>query len=84
MALAMIIQQKITPTANVDPAQARMMMIMPVMMTFLFLSYPSGLALYWLTGSVIGVARQVVINKYWSPQTETKLARSGTNEPRGA
>src|SRR6185436_5876156 len=64
MAVAMIIQQKLTPTANVDPAQAKMMMIMPVMMTFLFLSYPSGLALYWLTGSVIGVARQVFINKY--------------------
>jgi YidC/Oxa1 family membrane protein insertase len=81
MAVAMIIQQKLTPTASVDPAQARMMMIMPVMMTFLFLFYSSGLSLYWLTSSVVGVVRQVVINKYWSPQAEAKLkARPRQNE----
>jgi YidC/Oxa1 family membrane protein insertase len=85
MAVAMFVQQKLTPTANVDPAQARMMMLMPIMMTFLFLSYPSGLALYWLTGSVIGVAQQVFINNYWTSQTESKLnARSRPNESRGA
>ena len=84
MAVAMIIQQKLTPTATVDPAQARMMMIMPVMMTFLFLFYSSGLSLYWLTGSVVGIGRQVVINKYWSPQAEAKLkGRSRQNEPDG-
>jgi YidC/Oxa1 family membrane protein insertase len=84
MAVAMIIQQKLTPTANMDPAQARMMMLMPIMMTFLFLAYASGLALYWLTGSVIGVAQQVFINKYWSPRAEGKLTRSRPSEPRGA
>ena len=85
MAVAMIVQQKLTPTQAVDPAQARMMMIMPLMMTFLFLFYSSGLSLYWLTGSVVGIGRQVVINKYWSPQAEAKLsARNGSNQPRGA
>jgi YidC/Oxa1 family membrane protein insertase len=85
MAAAMIVQQKLTPTANVDPAQARMMMLMPIVMTFMFLFVSSGLALYWLTGSVIGVAQQVLINKYWSPQAEAKLsARTKSNEPRGA
>jgi len=85
MAVAMIVQQKLTPTTTVDPAQARMMMIMPLMMTFLFLFYSSGLSLYWLTGSVVGIGRQVVINKYWSPQADSKLnARNGPNESRGA
>jgi YidC/Oxa1 family membrane protein insertase len=85
MAVAMIIQQKLTPTANVDPAQAKMMMLMPLMMTFMFLFYSSGLALYWLTGSVIGIAQQVFINKYWSPQAEAKLnTRTRSDEPRGA
>jgi YidC/Oxa1 family membrane protein insertase len=85
MAVAMIVQQKMTPTTNMDPAQARMMMLMPLMMTFLFLRYSSGLALYWLTGSVIGVVQQVFINKYWSPRTEAKI-KGGTrsSEPRGA
>jgi len=85
MAVAMIVQQKLTPTANVDPAQAKMMMIMPIMFTFIFLSYPSGTGLYWLTSNVIGIGQQVFINKYWSPQAEAKLrARAKPNEQRGA
>jgi YidC/Oxa1 family membrane protein insertase len=82
MAVAMIIQQKLTPTANVDPAQAKMMMIMPLMFTFMFLWYSSGLALYWFTSNVIGVVQQVFINKYWSPHAEAKLgARTKLKEP---
>jgi YidC/Oxa1 family membrane protein insertase len=84
MAVAMIVQQKLTPTANVDPAQAKMMMIMPLMFTFMFLFYSSGLALYWLTSNVIGIGQQVFINKYWSPQAEAKLrARSKPDDQRG-
>jgi YidC/Oxa1 family membrane protein insertase len=84
MAVAMIVQQKLTPTANVDPAQAKMMMIMPLMFTFMFLFYASGTGLYWLTSNVIGIGQQVFINKYWSPQAEAKLkARSKPNEQRG-
>jgi YidC/Oxa1 family membrane protein insertase len=73
MAVAMIVQQKLTPTTNVDPAQARMMMLMPIVMTFMFLLVSSGLALYWFTGSLIGIGQQIFINKYWSPRTEAKL-----------
>ena len=50
-----------------------MMMIMPLMFTFMFLFYSSGLALYWLTSNVVGIGQQVFINKYWSPQAEAKL-----------
>jgi len=77
MAVAMIAQQKLTPQPSTDPVQARMMMIMPVMMTFLFLWYSSGLALYWLTGSVVGLVQQVFINKYWSPNAQAKLNARG-------
>jgi YidC/Oxa1 family membrane protein insertase len=73
MAVAMVVQQKLTPTVNMDPAQARMMMLMPIIMTFMLLFVSSGLALYWLTGSVVGIAQQVFINKYWSPRAEAKL-----------
>jgi YidC/Oxa1 family membrane protein insertase len=84
MAVAMFVQQKMTPTANVDPAQAKMMMIMPLMFTFMFLFYSSGLALYWLTGSIIGIGQQVFINKYWSPQAEAKIrARARPDERSG-
>jgi len=73
MAISMFVQQKLTPTTNVDPAQARMMMIMPLMFTFMFWSQSSGLVLYWLTSNVIGIIQQIFINKYWSPHAEGKL-----------
>jgi len=84
MAISMFVQQKLTPTTNVDPAQARMMMIMPLMFTFMFWSQSSGLVLYWLTSNVIGIVQQIFINKYWSPQAEAKLtARTKPKEARG-
>ena len=73
MAISMFIQQRLTPTTNVDPAQAKMMMIMPLMFTFMFWSQSSGLVLYWLTSNVIGIIQQIFINKYWSPHAEAKL-----------
>lgn len=84
MAIAMFLQQKLTPTANVDPAQAKMMMVMPLVFSFMFLSYGSGLALYWLTSSAIGLGQQIFMNKYWSPQAEAKLrARERPNAQEG-
>lgn len=71
MAVSMIIMQKMTPT-TVDPAQAKMMLIMPVVLTVMFLWVQSGLNLYWLTSNVIGIGQQIFINKYWSPRAETK------------
>ena len=83
MAISMFVQQKLTPTTNVDPAQAKMMMIMPLMFTFMFWSQSSGLVLYWLTSNLIGIIQQVFINKYWSPHAEAKLG-ARTNRPKEA
>ncbi|MBI5056456.1 MAG: membrane protein insertase YidC [Nitrospirae bacterium] len=62
MGVTMVIQQKMTPTA-MDPTQAKMMMFMPVIFTFMFLSFPSGLVLYWLVNNVLGIAQQYYANK---------------------
>jgi YidC/Oxa1 family membrane protein insertase len=62
MGASMVIQQKMTPTAT-DPAQAKMFLLMPVMFTFLFLSFPSGLVLYWLVNNVLSIAHQYYLNK---------------------
>jgi len=62
MGATMVIQQKMTPTAA-DPAQAKMFLLMPVMFTFLFLSFPSGLVLYWLVNNVLSIAHQYYLNK---------------------
>ena len=62
MGATMVIQQKMTPTAA-DPAQAKMFLLMPVMFTFLFLSFPSGLVLYWLVNNILSIAHQYYLNK---------------------
>ncbi len=62
MGATMVIQQKMTPTAA-DPAQAKMFLLMPVMFTFLFLNFPSGLVLYWLVNNVLSIAHQYYLNK---------------------
>ena len=60
MGASMVIQQKMTPTAA-DPAQAKLFLLMPVMFTFLFLSFPSGLVVYWLINNVLSIAHQSYI-----------------------
>jgi YidC/Oxa1 family membrane protein insertase len=62
MGATMFLQQKMTPTAG-DPAQAKMFLLMPVMFTFLFLNFPSGLVLYWLINNVLSIAHQYYLNK---------------------
>jgi len=62
MGATMVIQQKMTPT-SADPAQAKMFMLMPIMFTFLFLSFPSGLVLYWLVNNVLSIIHQYYLTR---------------------
>jgi YidC/Oxa1 family membrane protein insertase len=62
MGVTQFISQKMTPT-SADPTQARMMLMMPVIFTILFISFPSGLVLYWLTNNVLQIAQQYIMNR---------------------
>ncbi|MBI4681682.1 MAG: membrane protein insertase YidC [Nitrospirae bacterium] len=62
MGLTMVIQQKMTPSA-MEPTQAKIMMLMPIIFTFMFLSFASGLVMYWLVNNVLGIAQQFYSNK---------------------
>ncbi|HJO96126.1 MAG TPA: membrane protein insertase YidC [Victivallales bacterium] len=62
MALSMVAQQKLTPTAT-DPTQAKMMMLMPIVMLIFLYNLPSGLTMYWTISQVISVI-QLLVNKY--------------------
>ena len=53
----MYAQQLLSPTLG-DPMQARIMKMMPIMFTVLFLFFPAGLVLYWLVNSVLSIAQQ--------------------------
>jgi YidC/Oxa1 family membrane protein insertase len=61
------ITQKMTPT-SADPTQAKMMLIMPFIMTFFFVSAQSGLVLYWLTTNVLQIGQQALINHMMARQ----------------
>lgn len=63
LAIMMFVQQKMTPNTATDPAQQRMMMMMPVIFGFMMLWLPSGLTLYMLVNSVTSVLQQVWINR---------------------
>lgn len=62
MGATMFLQQRMTPMAG-DPTQQRMMMFMPILFTFLFLNFPSGLVLYWLVNNVLTIGQQYVSQK---------------------
>ncbi len=62
MGLSMYVQQKLSPT-SLDPTQARLMLIMPVFFTVLFVNFPSGLVLYWLVNNLLSIAQQLITNK---------------------
>jgi YidC/Oxa1 family membrane protein insertase len=57
MGVTMFVQQKMTPVAG-DPRQAKMMLIMPFIFTFMFLNLPSGLVLYWTVSNVLQIFQQ--------------------------
>ena len=63
MLVTQVLMQKMTPTTTVDPSQKTMMMVMPVVLSVMFYSAPSGLVLYWLTGNVVGIFQQYFFNK---------------------
>lgn len=75
MGVTMFIQQKIQPT-TMDPKQAQIMLLLPVFLTFLFVTFPAGLVLYWLTNNVLTITQQVVTDRYLLPKT--RIAATAT------
>ena len=69
MVVSMVVMQRMTPQAGMDPAQQKMMMwMMPLMMGFIFFKLPAGLNLYYTESNLISIAQQAVMNR-------TKLGR---------
>jgi YidC/Oxa1 family membrane protein insertase len=59
MGISMFVMQRITPS-SMDPAQQRMMMIMPVVLLVMFSGAPAGLNLYWLASNLCSIVQQTV------------------------
>jgi len=62
MGASMYLQQKMTPT-TADPNQARIMQFLPIVFTFMFLNFASGLVLYWFVNNLLSILQQYLINR---------------------
>ena len=85
MGASQLWQQWTMPAAGVDPTQQKMMMIMPLMFTFFFITAPAGVAIYWLMSNVWAIGQQYVTNyligppnvRNVRPAAERRIKRAG-------
>ena len=62
MGITMFLQTKLNPQPA-DPVQAKVMLFLPVMFTFLFATFPAGLVIYWTWNNILSITQQWVIMK---------------------
>ena len=60
LGITMFLQQRMAPPAG-DPAQQRVMMFMPLVFTYMFIGFPAGLTLYWITNNLLTIAQQYFV-----------------------
>jgi YidC/Oxa1 family membrane protein insertase len=92
MGASQLWQQWIAPAAGMDPAQRKMMLVMPVIFTYLFLGYPAGVALYWFATNLWGIGQQYFTNyligppniRTVRPAAERKVKRAGPGKTEAA
>jgi len=63
MGVSMFLQQKLNPSIG-DPTQQKIMMMLPIVFTFLFMSFPSGLVIYWTVNNILTISQQAYIYKF--------------------
>ena len=63
MGASQVLQQKMMPMTGADPVQQKMMLFMPILFTFLFITSPAGLALYWFASNVLVIGQQLLTNR---------------------
>ena len=69
----MILQQRLGPQPA-DPVQAKMMLIMPIVFTYLFASFPAGLVIYWAWSNILTIAQQWIMIRYESRKSLWKIS----------
>ena len=70
MGVTMFLQQKMTPSVG-DPVQQKIMMFLPIIFTFLFVSFPAGLVIYWTINNLLTIAQQYYIYHVAKEPTRT-------------
>ena len=88
MGVSQLWQQRMTPSAGMDPAQQRMMMLMPIVFTFMFLWLPAGVAIYYAVTNLWGIGQQYLTNyligpprvRTIRPPAERRVKRAGSGK----
>ena len=66
MGVSMFYQQKMTPTNFTDPMQAKIFKYLPVVFTIFFVTFPSGLVLYWFVNNLFSIGQQFIVNRNYA------------------
>ena len=74
MGASMFLQQHLTPTNFTDPMQEKIMKYLPVIFTFFFITFPSGLVLYWFVNNLFSIAQQFVVNQQFKNMQDAEKA----------
>jgi YidC/Oxa1 family membrane protein insertase len=74
MGASMFIQQRMTPNNFTDPMQEKVFKYLPVVFTFFFVTFPSGLVLYWFTNNLFSIAQQYIVNQQFRNAKDLKAS----------
>ena len=76
MGASMYYQQKLTPNNFTDPMQEKVFKYLPVIFTFFFITFPSGLVLYWFVNNLFSIGQQFIVNIQFKNAKDAKIALS--------
>jgi len=69
---SMFMQQHMTPNNFTDPMQEKVFKYLPIIFTFFFITFPSGLVLYWFTNNMFSIAQQYMVNQQFKNAEDLK------------
>ena len=80
MGASMFLQQSMTPNNFTDPLQEKIFKYLPVIFTFFFITFPSGLVLYWFVNNLFSIAQQFIVNQQFNNKKDIETAISNSKE----
>ncbi|MEA1893239.1 MAG: membrane protein insertase YidC [Campylobacterota bacterium] len=80
MGASMYYQQKLTPNNFTDPLQEKVFKYLPVIFTFFFITFPSGLVLYWFVNNLFSIGQQFIVNAQFKNAKDAKAVLEKNGE----
>ena len=74
MGASMYYQQKLTPNNFTDPMQEKVFKFLPIIFTFFFITFPSGLVLYWFVNNLFSIGQQFIVNAQFKNKKDAEIA----------